>query len=161
MILEEFQNNNFLTIANLESFYNYQTIGENFELVTSVLSNNTHFKKLEYVNESKKNQYVVVNEIPVIEPNVHYVTMHAKKQRISAALLQIKENIVEISPLFSDILNCFTTRIEQNEEVQIRAKPQYCRGTIEATASKPLCANCTSLCAYTLEDILSKTHGMD
>ena len=159
-IFEEFQNNNFLTVANLESFYNYRTFGENFELMTSVLSNNDHLKKLEHLNENKKNQYVVVNEVPVIESSVHFVTMHSKKQRISAALLQIKENIDEISPSFTEILNVFTTRIEQNEVVTNSLKPQYCRETTEATALKPACQSCTASCSYTLEDILSQTHGI-
>ena len=159
-ILEQNPNNDFLTISNLESFYNYRTTGENFELVTSVLSNNDYCKKLDALNENKKNQYVVVNEEPLVEPNFHYVTLHSKKQRISAALLKIKENVGELSPSVAEIFKYFTVRVEQNEADANKPKPQYCRANIEATASKPACANCNAICLYTLEDILSPTHGI-
>lgn len=135
-------------------------------MVTSVLSNNEYCKKLDSLNENKKNQYVVVAEEPLVEQNVHYVTMHSKKQRICAALLQIKEKFGNISPSVADIFKYFTARNEQdvarNEKVTsaIKPKPQYCRGYDETTATKPACVNCSTLCSNTLEDILSPTHGI-
>ena len=133
-----------------------------FELVSSVLSLSDYCKKLEFFDEKRENIYKVVNETPCPDSSVHYVTMNSKKQRISAALLQIKQNSEEISPAFHDILKFFTISIEQdqNEPEIPRRKPTYCRGINDITASKPACADCHALCSFTLEDILSPTHGI-
>lgn len=54
-----------VTIKNIESFYNYRTIDDDFKLVTSILSNNNELLELEprQVMTSKvKNIYEVLPE---------------------------------------------------------------------------------------------------
>lgn len=56
-IIDEIQNESlnknkqFLTIAQVESFYNYRTVGENFNLVTSVLSLRNDFLPLRLISK--------------------------------------------------------------------------------------------------------------
>lgn len=158
----EFESNNFLTVANLESFYNYRTLGKKYELATSILSNSDYCKKMDIIkSEVKPNQYEVVRETPCESPNVHFMTLSLKKQRINAGLLSIKSNAdFEISESFNKILNVFTVAIEENEDGKVRQKPQFCRGLYEISKKKPPCVDCTAICAFSIEDILSSNRGL-
>ena len=163
-VVSEYPENQFLTVDHLESFYNYQTKGNNFEVCSSILSINDHCKKLKISSEVKKNSYLVIEEVPCPDLSVHYFTINTKKQRICAALMQIKSNLTNENDeidTFQECLKYFTFSLEPEESNQVvRQKPQYCRGIEEGTASKPACAECTAVCAFTIEDILSKKRGI-
>ena len=161
-IQREFPKNFTLTVANLESFYNYRTLGDKFELVTSVLSYNENCKKLEVVNsETKHNTYSVVNETPCAEINVHYMTLQSKKQRIKAALLQIKAvQTNEQIEMSKELFDYFSLQVEPHEENTARVKPQFCRSIEDGTMKKPACVECIAICAFSLEDILNEVHGI-
>ena len=148
----------------MESFYNYQSKGNDFERCSSILSINEHSKKLKKLTEVKKNMYTVVEEIPCPDLTVHYLNLNSKKQRISAALLQIKSSLSnennEIAR-FQECLNYFTFSLEPEEaNLIVRPKPQFCRGIEEGTATKPACVECTAICAFSIEDVLSKKRGI-
>ncbi len=150
-----------LTVLHLESCYNYRTIGPNFNLMTSVLSNNDYLKPIEVKNEGKKSlAYVVTDEIKCPKSDTHYSHIQSKKQRIFAALAQIKDNnkdkIVDI-----DFINHIDLGLNRNDnEFTMRIKPNFCRDELDKTKKKRSCGECNSLCAYTMEDLLDHNHGI-
>ena len=150
-----------LTVLNLESFYNYRTKGEKFELVTSVLSHHDYCKTIDIKNKgTKTSNYVVVDEVFCSNTAVHYMNIHSKKKRIHAALLQVKITNEKYlaDPIF---LNHFVLSMEPGEEDSVlRIKPEFCRGEHDKTRNKLPCAECDTVCAYTMEDLLDKKHGI-
>lgn len=150
-----------LTVLHLESCYNFRTIGPNFNLMTSVLSINDYLKNVDIKNVGKKIiAYVVADEIKCSQSEKHYAHIHAKKQRIYAALAQIKEThkdkIVDI-----DFINKIELGLNLEEnEISLRQKPNFCRDELDKTKKKRSCCECDSLCAYTMEDLLDLNHGI-
>ena len=47
-----------------------------------------------------------------------------------------------------------------SEDIQIRNKPPFCRAIEAASRTKPSCADCDAFCAFTIDDILSESHGI-
>ena len=81
MILEEFQNNNFLTIANLESFYNYQTIlskthGLGQRELLAELTIHGHPKTRKMANNKLRNTIETARELAD-----HYIFAHNIKEQ--------------------------------------------------------------------------------
>jgi hypothetical protein len=111
-----------LTINNIESFYNYKTIGDQFQLATSVLSELDLVKIIPKSKSDKRsNELVIVKEIPLSDSSVHLNTILAKKQRINAALLQIKRNSEE-GNLFNDNLTFFHLILNQKKKMLLLEK---------------------------------------
>lgn len=154
------QLNQILSVTHLESSYNYRNIGTEFKLATSILSNNDKWKNLEIISQAEKpNRYSVVEEKICSDPVVHFVNIHAKKQRVYAALLQIKTQL-PIETAQEEFFNFFTHSIA-NEQVNIeKIKPSYCRGINEAKMRKPACADCNQVCLYPIESVLSTRFGL-
>jgi hypothetical protein len=57
---EKHTNSNFVFISNLESFYNYRTIGEDFKIVSSVLSLNENYVEVQMKSDEQKDDDSVV-----------------------------------------------------------------------------------------------------
>ncbi len=51
---EKHTDSNFVFISNLESFYNYRTIGEDFKIVSSVLSLNENYVDVQMKSDEQK-----------------------------------------------------------------------------------------------------------
>ena len=156
--------NTSLTVLHLESFYNYRTCGEKFELKTSILSNHDYCINIQVKSQdSKENKYTVTDEIVCSKSNTHFSNLHAKKQRIIAAMSEIKYG--EKSIIDSDFINYFDISCKiniqaNNNSNNLRPKPQFCRNEFETTSKKKQCAECDSLCAYSIEDLLDPHFGI-
>jgi hypothetical protein len=152
-----------LTINNKESFYNYKTIGDQFQLATSVLSELDLVKMIDKSkSDTRPNESIIVEELPLSDSSVHFNTILAKKQRMNAALLQIKRNITERNVFNDNFFNFFSSHIEPEEEnVVVRDKPLYCRDVLEITATKKPCIECESVCSYLMDDILDLKNGIN
>jgi hypothetical protein len=141
-----------LTINNIESFYNYRTVGEEYNMTTSVLSNCVFYKLIQKNKiDQKPNDCVIIDETPLIDSSVHYGTILAKKQRINAALLQIKMGHTDFENFehFNELFNYFALSLEPEEnDVVAREKPLFCRGQLERTLTKSPCMECDTICAY-------------
>lgn len=160
---EKYPEKKTLTINNIESFYNYRTVGNDFKLATSVLSEINLVKIIQKSKiDARPNDLSIVNEVPIVESSVHFNTIYAKKQRINAALSQIKNSNADIDYLNSNFFNFFSSNIEPEEEnIVVREKPMFCRGELERTALKHPCMECDSVCSYTMFDILDLKNGLN
>ena len=162
-LLRDNPDNLILKVLHLESYYNYRTVGNTYELMTSVLSNNDFCKKIEIKNQGKKPvAYIVADEVKCTKSSVHYANIHNKKYRVYAALAQIKndykDEIVDI-----DFINSFQIGldVEQSEnDISLRVKPHYCRDEMDKTKKKLPCSECDSICSYTMDDLLDPQHGI-
>ena len=156
-----YKENSTLTVMHLESFYNYRTIGANFELHSSILSHHDICKRIEiYKNSNKLNTYVVTEEIKCTHSNAHYANIHSKKQRICAAFTQLKNENKDKAVEESFLNYCNLSVDEIENDTTIRVKPKFCRDELEKTAKKLACVECDTVCAFTLEDLLDPSHGI-
>ena len=89
---QRFPFNQTLTIQNIESFYNYRTIENDFKLVTSVLSNESGVITLVIKNQKEiaNRKYQVIPEIVIKDQFVNFSHLHGKKYRINSAFQKIK-----------------------------------------------------------------------
>jgi hypothetical protein len=161
LISNNFNSNITLTIQNIESFYNYRTIGNNFQLVTSVLSGENEFieLKLRLNTDSliSHKDYIVIPENKLIETDVNIMNLKIKQTRINSALMKIRNNLEknnlntenEFFSYFSKVAN------ESNVINLIKIKPPFCN--LKKTAKKSICNNCEEICSLTMEMILHPT----
>ena len=148
------QENLTLTVLHLESYYNYRTVGINFQLVSSILSHHDAVKNIEIIKSgTKQNTYTVADEIKCACLNTH-----SKKQRIVAAFKQLRnENKDKI--INEEFLNLDLSPSEI-DNTPVRIKPMFCREELDRTKKKNPCAECETLCAYSIEDLLDSNHGI-
>ena len=161
-LLRENVENLTLKVLHLESYYNYRTVGKNFDLMTSILSNNQYCKKIEIKTQGTKPiVYVVTDEIKCTKSDVHYVHIHGKKKRVYAALAQIKNENRDII-VDGDLINQIELGLdfEEQHEINIRSRPLNCRDELDKTKKKPSCGDCVSICAFTMEDLLDPQYGI-
>ena len=159
----EYPENLTLKVLHLESYYNYRTVGKNFDLMTSILSNNNFCKIIEVKTQGKKTAaYVLADEIKCSKNEVHYAHIHSKKKRVFAALAQIKDTHKD-KIIQTDFINHIKLGLElEGEEniTSVRVKPTNCRDELDKTKNKPSCVDCDVICAYTMEDLLDTQHGI-
>ena len=87
-----------LKIRNVESFYNYRTIGEQMKLVTSGLSGGSDFCELIHsnLNSSFNNEYVVGDEKIIKQDEITFQNLYLKKCRLQYLMTNILENPLQI-----------------------------------------------------------------
>ena len=160
-LIRENPENQTLTVLHLESYYNYRTIGDQFNLMTSILSKNEYLKPIEIKNEGKKLvAYIVADEIKCTKSDAHFAHIHGKKQIIYAALSQIK-NCYKDKIIDFDFINQIELGLNLGDnKFSVRIKPNYCRDELDKTKKKLPCGNCDSICAYSMEDLLDSSHGI-
>ncbi len=101
----------------------------------------------------------MTDEIKCASLNTHYSNIHSKKQRIVAAFKQLQnENKNQI--LNHEFLYLDLSPSEIENQITVRIKPIFCRDELERTSKKPPCAECDTICAFSLEDILDPFHGI-
>ena len=163
-----------LTIQNIESFYNYRTIGDQFKLVTSVLSINRHFIEIKANTSSiKEAAYTVMPEIKVDEVPVNLAHLNLKRLRIAGALCRLKHFIksTNINAVLNEELFLIFALPSEDAVVEvnmpqsqvrntINIKPYFCRDLYSMTKTKPSCTECQVVCSYTIENILSFQNSM-
>lgn len=151
-----FNANKILTIQNVESFYNYQTIDSDFKLVTSVLSGDNHYLELRIRGNNEKTisneKYVVIEEELLVEEDINLDYLKIKKSRINSALLKIRENLnsneIDTNNNFFDYFSLKAINQSTNNE----EKPKFC--TENRTKTKRPCSECNEICSFPLEMIL-------
>lgn len=122
--------NKTLKVINVESFYNYRTVGERFELFTSILSNNDNLIPMNIkTHGTKTNAYVVIPEkrAPPIDTGTNNI--HAKKIRINGCFAQINQlNNRAGNPLINNFTlkrNQLIERVEEAEENDRNRQAEY------------------------------------
>ncbi len=165
-MLEQFPSTPTLSITNLESFYNYRTVGPDLKLVTSALSCNNSFIELviNSAGSTSNPDYKVINEKFARPLDTEFETIHLKKQRLNSALNRIKaqnENTNADNLLYHDSF------ISQEKNMRVVDNPRANIGHLRVPAtcreypgkpSKPPCENCTSICSFTIESLLHPYH---
>ena len=156
---------NFVNISNLESLYNYRTVGEDFQIVSSVLSLNESYVEVQMKSEQQKDEIVNFKKeepIPESISLVQYNTIRSKMTRIKTAFSKSKafENQtcgIDFSDLFSteqsqqisQEIETSSQDLDEEENASIvtgESKPEYCRNESEKTMKKPSCKSCKSEC---------------
>lgn len=150
--------NRYLTVQNVESFYNYRTVGDDFKLASSVLSNENNLIELKVKRGIlPRKTYQIVPEI-IVRPEdseISLLNLHLKKDRIKGALSKIKNN-TDINNENNSIFFSYFSLPEEagtsisNEREEI---PQYCRA-IRISRLKPACIDCKQICAFPMESLL-------
>jgi hypothetical protein len=150
-----------LTITNIESYYNYRTIDEDFKLVTSVLSLQSSFMQMKVVAQPGfLSQYSVrvEEEKQTIDESIPLSNIHFKKLRISSALFKIKNTINANDNLNSSLLDYFSMNPgEIVPDYQIIDLPLNCRSVnrkknTHNNKKKP-CSSCVSECSLSLQSL--------
>jgi hypothetical protein len=129
-----------LVVTNLQSFYNYQTVGPKFELYSSILSNNDNLLKMKVKDQgSDILRYTVLPEKTVLPDVTETTNIHLKKHRINSA--------------FTIILNCddetevLKTRSENRLINSFQVNPTF-KTTNDQQAERTLADNATSYFDY-------------
>ncbi len=144
-----------MTIQNLESFYNYRTVGVDFSLSSSILSNLNTTIKLTVLTYDENIEFRVINEAvdPVIE-TTNLLNLHLKKHRITSGFRQIKNNYASNTEWPSENFMNYFVPVQKQLPVQtVVPYPNYCR-PLPGTEKRPACSNCSQLCAFSMEAIL-------
>jgi hypothetical protein len=164
--LGEFRLKKTLTIQNIESFYNYRTIHDDFKLVTSILSSENSFITLKIKSQSilHQNYQVLQEEIYEDEP-LNFGHLHNKKSRINSALAKIRfEKARNDQIVDTPFYNFFSTRVKEIENIgdNIRVIPNNCRKPLgpKSKSKKLPCIQCSTLCSYEIEMILHPTKSI-
>lgn len=168
-----------MKVANIESFYNYRTVGDRFDLMTSLLSINENL--LPMIIKSKGNEeiaYTVEPEKRVSPTDTDTFNIHKKMCRINSAFAKISENNErvgndridqfkvnfgkfnvpdttgdEVFGFFDYFLNTNEAAREQLPRNLPNPFPPGCR-RLPGTVKRPSCVNCRSICAYTTNQLL-------
>ncbi len=163
---ERYPESYFLTIKNLESFYNYRTIGPDYEYFTSVLSNNNVNNMIKLFIPDDQNgtfipTYSVLKSVDVKEPETNMTTLHLKKNRIIIALNQVEKMNLDdltVKDFNKNFISSYRREITSNID-EAKELPQTCRRT--GTKTKPPCSNCVSELMYSVDLILSDNITLD
>jgi hypothetical protein len=155
-----------LTIQNIESFYNYATIDNDYKLVTSVLSTENSFITLKIKSQKDLHQnFQVLAEEEYFDEPVSLHHLHNKKNRIRSALTKIKQ----LKSLTQESVSPFYDYFSLTEQVQQfavqendKSLPVFCRPPPgpRSKSKKSSCDKCTQLCSYTIEMILHPTKSI-
>jgi hypothetical protein len=180
--------NTTLTIRNIESFYNYRTLNNDFCLVSSILSNSDQCITLINPKDGAKSNidYEVIHENAFEDIPVSLKNIHLKKHRINSAMCKIKiasmnpvsiqnnavpaqNNTVPVQNNTTPIQNnadhellnyfAFDPDLDTNQLNVSRVKPRYCK-SLPGTIKKPACLNCNEPCSYSMENILHPTQSI-
>jgi len=149
-ISREFPENKILVINNLESFYNYRTVGANFKLYSSILSNENNLIEIKVKNKNSTSNLIgeIIPEVVLSDNPVNFLNLHLKKHRIKSAMAKIKA-LQSSEANFQNEIN-----LVNNEN-----PPQFCR-KFPGSAKKPACIQCTSICSFSIESILHPTKSV-
>jgi hypothetical protein len=174
-IQDEHLNTNFVHIANLESLYNYRTVGEEFKIVSSVLSMNESYVDVQMKSDEQNDEIVNFQKettIPDSVSLVQYNTIRSKMTRIKTAFS--KSKAFENRTCTIDFSNLFSSNHSQQisqEEIETSSqdeydkdngvestnaeisKPIYCRDDSDKTLKKPSCKSCNSQCNLEVNDL--------
>lgn len=150
-----------IAIKNVESYYNYQTKGDDFQILTTILSNQYQLMDIEFAKEYENSgQSSFVGEEPVVALPINVTNAFMKKYRINSAVNKIKSaneaaNINTNTNLYQYFsVDCSKDMAENdvNNNNNLVVVPNTCRD--QATRTKPSCVNCAALCTFTLKSIL-------
>jgi len=136
-------------ISNLESFYNYKSIGENFKIVSSVLSLNTQGDIDVKIKDQRIDQEEVNFDVQEIcldtVLSVNYNKISTKMIRIKSALDKINfyRTDDEFFKYFSLNKSSIELDLDENSESETNhekareiEKPDYCRDETDETLKK-------------------------
>jgi hypothetical protein len=80
----------YLNLPNIESFYNYRTIGESFKIVTSYTSNNEFLIDIDGIIISCENNKFDRNENgPVLTEEISFTRIISKKKNLNSLIQQL------------------------------------------------------------------------
>lgn len=149
-----------MIIQNVESFYNYRTVDDEFRLVTSILSDENHFLELRlkgYNHDDVSHEtYEVLKEQKITDIDLNLINLRLKQFRVNCALNKIRDNLTNHNlDADSSILNYFSLEQDECETIQIISeKPKFCNA--KKTAKKSPCQECKELCSLSMDMILDK-----
>ena len=150
----------YLTIRHVESFYNYRTVGDDFNLVTSLLSSETNLMELEGSADSCNVVHVVQDEDQLSDEGISFMHLHLKRHRMMSAMTKIKHATrqIEAAQGNSEVFNYFSLNINPFNGPSNRTAPKSCRSI--TTKKKTVCSACNELCAYSMESVLDPCYGI-
>ncbi|RNA26241.1 hypothetical protein BpHYR1_013587 [Brachionus plicatilis] len=160
-----FPSNTSLTIQNIESYYNYRTIDLDFNLVTSILSNENQFLELKLRSNNRENithdDYTVIEEEKIKDSVPNICHLRQKQLRVNCALNKIKENLIsnniETNTEFFNYFTFDSNQINNNDQSdQVNLKPIFCSD--KNTRTKKPCNQCTESCSLPIE-VLTNPNG--
>ncbi|CAF0895334.1 unnamed protein product [Brachionus calyciflorus] len=153
--------NKTLTIQNVESFYNYRTIGSEFRLVTSILSDWNHFIELRlkgYIHEDVNHEdYQIIEEEKIDQVDLNLMNLKLKQGRVNCALNKIRDYLASIGEeTNSQLIDFFSLaqEVEKNESANIQERPKFCNG--KKTQKKNPCNDCKEICSLPFEMLLNE-----
>lgn len=150
-----------IKIPQIQSYYNYRTLGPDYDVVTSVLSFEIEnsFISTSISNEGKMLENNYEPEL-VREPltGEKFDVIKRKKVRITSSISKIKDSRRIINSVENkNIQDYYDLVIGNSEPVKnlnqnINAK--FCR-VINISKKKKICKDCIEICSYPIESLLS------
>ena len=145
---------------NLESFYNYRTIDDDFKLASSILSNENNLIELKSAKSgiSTRKVFEVIPDLtPESSTESKYHNLRLKTERIKYALSKMNNNSPEDENNI-DLNNIsLSENFDLNQIKEEKQRPEYCR-PLPGTAKKPACSNCQQTCSLSIEGLLDPIH---
>ncbi len=79
----------FLNLPNIESFYNYRTIGESFKIVTSYTSNNEFLIDIDGIISCENKKFDKIENGPVFTEEISFTSIISKKKNLNKLIQQL------------------------------------------------------------------------
>ena len=135
---------------------------------TSVNFSHIHLKKkrikaalIEYKSNKNKKKSIVSIDFEASNASDSDNSIFEIPNNSKSDLHINKNNNKSLTNEETNLLNFFTITLEPVEQDNsVKQKPIYCRGELETSNTKKSCMECDTVCAYTMEDILSENRGI-
>lgn len=179
-----------LNIQSISSFYNYRTVGDDFRLATSILSNQERLLDIKLTKSAvlqKTLGFQVIDEVVLNEEDIssRLSGLCVKQARINSAMLKIRLMDEQENNEQSRLFDYFALRADAGENVNIEneasedTRPTPAPENIvrqehslvrqdarpiycryRRAGKKAPCSDCKSPCTFTLEMILSERRAI-
>ena len=148
-----------LKISNVESFYNFQSFGNIFKLVTSLLSNSNNLIDLTRITKveagTTKDTYTIRIENPIVIEKIKLHEIVTNQRRMRAGFVQVANQIDRPHNLDQARFNDF---FGHEDEMQVEhVEQQVVRPDSCFSSAKKRCDECRAPCTVEMEGLLDRT----
>ena len=148
-----------LKISNVESFYNFQSFGNIFKLVTSLLSNSNNLIDLTRITKVEagktKDTYTIRIENPIVIEKMKLHEIVTNQRRMRAGFVQVANQIDRPHNLDQARFNDF---FGHEDEMQVEhVGQQVVRPDSCFSSAKKRCDECRAPCTVEMEGLLDRT----
>ena len=147
-----------LKISNVENYYNFQSLGNIFKLVTSLLSNSNNLIDLARITKIEAGKttdsYSIRIENPIVAEKMKLHEIVTNQRRMRAGFVQVANQIDRPHTIDQTRYNDFFGHEDQMEEEHVArqgVRPDSCFSSV-----KKRCDECCAPCTVEIEGLLDR-----